>query len=222
MNFRNPPPDTFVGAVRMEEHDFSIWGYYGDGTGGPEFIFPSIALTGGGAQARGDGYQLHWRVPIDDSHHWLFVVSFKRSGLIPEEHRYARTRLLTTPDYHLIRNQSNRYLQDREEQRTSTFTGMGPVFVPQDAMANETQGPIQDRTREMLGAADIHVAGWRRMVLAAIRTVEKGEEAPGTIRDRRVNTVDPLFLKTNAPASSDELESAIAETGGRWVQTVAH
>lgn len=32
---------------------------------------------------------------------------------------------------------------------------MGSVFVPQDTMVNEGQGPIQDRTKELLGSADM-------------------------------------------------------------------
>jgi hypothetical protein len=126
---------------------------------------------------------------------------------------------MMTPDYHFIRNASNRYLQDREEQRTSTFTGMGPTFIVQDAMANETQGPIHDRTKEMLGTADMAIAGWRRMLLRAIRTVQDGGEPPGRITDRRVNAVDPLFLKRNTPPSEGDLEEILSETGGRWFHT---
>src|ERR1051326_5921344 len=122
-------------------------------------------------------------------------------------------------DYHFTRNQGNRYLQDRDEQKTSTFTGMGSVFVVQDALANETQGPIQDRTKETLGVPDMSIAAWRRMLLRAIRTVEDGGEAPGRIVDPRVNEVDPIFLKRNAPPSDQELDSLLEETGKRWVTT---
>ena len=217
MNFREPPRDEYIGYTRVEEHDFSVWAYRADGMGGPEYTFPSLCLTNGGSQAAGDGYLVYWRVPIDDTHNWLFALSFKRSGPIPEDHRYKRSWAMMTPDYHFIRNQSNRYLQDREEQKTSTFTGMGSVFVVQDAMANETQGPIQDRTKETLGVADMSIAAWRRMLLRAIRTVEEGGTPPGQIRDPRVNEVDPIFLKRNAPPTDEELEGLLRETGGRYV-----
>jgi phenylpropionate dioxygenase-like ring-hydroxylating dioxygenase large terminal subunit len=219
VSFREPPPDEYFGPVRVEENDFSVWTYTANRAGGPEYTFPSLCLTSGGPQAAGDGYLIYWRVPIDDTHHWLFAFSFKRSGPMPEEHKYARSWAMMTPDYHFIRNKTNRYLQDREEQRTSTFTGMGSVFVVQDSMANETQGPIQDRTREMLGVADMPIAAWRRMLLRAIRTVQDGGEPPGLIRDPSVNAVDPIFLKRNAPPSDTDLEAILAETGGRWVKT---
>src|SRR5207244_5334952 len=96
-------------------------------------------------------------------------------------------------------NQANRYLQDREEQRTTTFTGMGPVFVVQDSVANETQGPIQDRTKELLGVEDISVVAGRKMLVKAIRAVQEGLDPPGVIRDPRVNALDPVLLKRNAP-----------------------
>ena len=127
-----------------------------------------------------------------------------------------------TPDYHFTRNAANRYLQDREEQRTSTFTGMGPTFIVQDALANESQGPIHDRTREMLGTADIAIAAWRRMLLRAVRTVQQGGDPPGRITDARVNAVDPLFLKRNTPPSDADLEGILAETGGQWFKRWSH
>ncbi len=219
MSYRDlPPKPKYWGAVRVEETDFSVWDFNSDGQGGPSYIYPSFALTGGGSQAAGDGYMLYWRGPAGGRHHWLYALSFKRSGPIPEEHRHNRSFGIMTPDYHFIRNQSNRYMQDHEEQRTSTFTGIGSVFVVADAMSNETQGPIQDRTKEMLGAADMPIATWRRMLLSAMKAMEEGAEAPGRIHDPRVNAVDPLFLKRNAPPTTDELDTILAETGGRWVK----
>jgi hypothetical protein len=126
-----------------------------------------------------------------------------------------------TPDYRFIRNQGNRYQQDREEQKTSTFTGMGNVFVVQDSLANETQGPIQDRTKELLGVVDMSITAGRRLLLRAIRSGQEGEDPPGVIRDPRVNEVDPIFLKRNAPPSDAELETVVAATGGRWVTALA-
>ena len=98
---------------------------------------------------------------------------------------------------------------------------MGSVFVAQDAVANETQRPIQDRTREPLGMEDMSIIAARQMLLQAIRDVQEGEDPPGQIRDRRVNEIDPIFFKRNAPPSETELERALAETGGRWGPVLA-
>lgn len=214
--YRYSPLGAYSGAERVEENDFSVWAFR-HGHGGPEYTLPSLCLTGSPAMGPGNGYMIYWRVPIDDTHHWQFALTFRRSGTMSDD--YRQTRGMMTPDYRFIRNRANRYLQDREEQRTTTFTGIGTDYPPQDAMANETQGAIQDRTKEMLGVADVSIAAWRRILLRAIRTVRGGGEAPGVIRDPRVNAVDPLFLKRNAPPSDADLEAILAETGGRWGKT---
>jgi len=219
-NLRQPLARYF-GPVRIEKTDFGFWRYVpgddGGEVGGPDFIFPSLTLTGGGPQSRGDGYQIYWRVPIDDTHHWLFAMAYKATGPLPDEFRYGRTWEVMTPDYKLKRNKANRYLQDREEQRTSTYTGMGSVFIAQDALANETQRPIQDRTNETLGMEDMAIVAGRQMLLQAIRTVEEGKEPPGVIRDPRVNSTDPIALKRNSAPAETEREAALSVISGRWV-----
>ena len=63
-----------------------------------------------------------------------------------------------TPDYRPIRNQQNRYLQDRQEMLTETYTGMGRVFMNHDLFVTETQGAILDP----IGVPDIRrtLDGW--------------------------------------------------------------
>ncbi|HEY3118549.1 MAG TPA: Rieske 2Fe-2S domain-containing protein [Chloroflexota bacterium] len=216
VSYKYSPLGEYAGPERVEENDFSVW-VFRHGHGGPEYTFPSLCLTGSPSQGPGNGYMIYWRVPIDDTHHWQFAVTFRREGVMSEG--YKQTRGIMTPDYHFIRNQRNRYLQDREEQRTKTFTGIGYDYPPQDSMANETQGAIQDRTRETLGTGDMAIAAWRRMLLRAVRTIEAGGDPPGQIRDPRVNAVDPLFLKRNEPPTEIELDAILEETGGRWVNS---
>jgi hypothetical protein len=219
--FRDPPPEMYFGPARVEETEFSVWDHNHDGTAGPDLVLPSLCMTGGGPQAGGDGYQLYWRVPVDDTHHWLFVLAFRRSGPMADEFRHNRSWALMTPDYRFIRNKANRYLQDREEQRTTNFTGMGTVFIVQDAVANESQGLIQNRSREMLGVADMSIVAGRKLLLRGIRAVQEGKEPPGVIRDPAVNAVDPIFLKRNAPPTEEEYADLLVATGGRWVPAPA-
>ena len=190
-------PNSYYEPVYVEETDFGTW--Y---NGRPGFIFPSFCMTRGGPQAYDDGYQLYWRVPINDVSHWLFALAFKRSGPLDKRLMDQRTKEMVTSDYRFIRNKSNRYLQDRQEQRTGTYTGMGSVFVVQDACVNEGAGPIQDRTKEHLGAADQKITASRNMMLRAIRDIQEGGEPPGVIRNPEVNAVDPLYLKENKAPSS--------------------
>ncbi|MGC4244579.1 MAG: aromatic ring-hydroxylating dioxygenase subunit alpha, partial [Herbaspirillum sp.] len=60
-----------------------------------------------------------------------------------------------------------------------TFTGMGMDINVHDQWACESQGPIQNRTREHLGATDKGIITFRRMLVRAIESVQRGErEAP--------------------------------------------
>jgi hypothetical protein len=52
---------------------------------------------------------------------------------------------------------------------------MGMDINIHDQWACETQGPIQDRTREHLGTSDRGIIAYRRMLLDAIAAVQKGE-----------------------------------------------
>ena len=204
--------ETYMGPLRVEDTDFGNWGYYAgdDGSGRPDFIFPSLCFTQGGPQAAGDGYLLYWRVPVDDTHHWLFALAFRRSGPIREEYRRRRSWDLMTPDYRFTRNQANRYRQDRTEQRSATYSGLGSVFVVQDALANETQRPIADRTRETLGVEDMMIVAGRKLLLQAIRTVQDGRDPPGLICDPRVNALDPIFLKRNVAPDDSAFAQPVA------------
>jgi hypothetical protein len=194
-DFRQSEPASYAYAGgQIEETDFGVWA-----NGRPGFVLPSFCLTGGGPQgARGDGYMLYWRVPIDDTRHWLFIMAYKASGPIDADRRHGWSTALVGSDHPPYRNRSNRYLQDREEQRTATFTGMGPEFPPHDACVNEGAGPIQNRTREHLGAADQHIIACRKLMLRSIEMIAGGLDPPGLIRDLAINRTDPLFLKQNA------------------------
>ena len=62
---------------------------------------------------------------------------------------------------------------DRKLQKTLSFTGIAGVSE-QDAAIQDSQGPIQDRTREHLGPTDIGIVEFRKMVMAAARALQKG------------------------------------------------
>jgi hypothetical protein len=47
-----------------------------------------------------------------------------------------------------------------------------------DQWACESQGPIQDRTREHLGTTDKAVIAYRRLLVNAIERTQAGESAP--------------------------------------------
>jgi hypothetical protein len=145
------------------------------------FVMPLTCAVGGGPSPTGDGYLMNWHVPIDDTHHWRYSMAFKRSGPIDPRYRAARESV-TDEHYRFPRTKANRYLQDREEQKRDTFSGMGPVFVVQDSFATETAGPVQDRTQEHLAPSDGAIVATRVFMLRAIKDVQEGRDPPHVLR----------------------------------------
>lgn len=77
------------------------------------------------------------------------------------------------------RHAANNYLQDRELMKTGdSFTGL-PGIPNQDIAMWESMGRIADRTSERLGASDIAVIQFRRVMLAALQRFERGEGVLG-------------------------------------------
>ena len=74
-----------------------------------------------------------------------------------------------------LRNLRNDYLIDRRMQKHDTFTGITGVSE-QDAAIQDSQGPVQDRTREHLGPTDIGVVEFRKLMVGAARALASGEE----------------------------------------------
>ncbi|MGP4017758.1 Rieske 2Fe-2S domain-containing protein [Saccharopolyspora sp. 5N708] len=68
----------------------------------------------------------------------------------------------------------NDYLIDREQQRTTTFSGIAD-FVSQDLMVTESMGPIYDRSQEHLGAIDKAIIRMRQLI---VRTAKKFADDP--------------------------------------------
>jgi hypothetical protein len=146
-------------------------------------IFPNVSTIIG--PMAGDGYDINWHVPIDDYHHWKYVVIFRRSG--PLEARDWKNihslRPEMTANYRLVRNAANNYLQDRESMKNGNFSGLGTNNLPQDAAMVQSPGAIQNRDEEHLGTTDKAIIANRRAFLKAIKQVEAGGEAPHVIRD---------------------------------------
>ncbi len=77
------------------------------------------------------------------------------------------------------RARANLYLQDRAAMRNGNFTGIAGI-PNQDIAMWESMGPISDRSKERLGASDVAVAAFRRLMVEAARSIESGGRALGT------------------------------------------
>ncbi len=147
-----------------------------------EFVLPNSCAVPA-RQENGMGYLINWHVPIDDTRHWKYIIFFNWERPLDYETIRRERFPYVTPDYRSVRNKGNRYLQDRQEMRTESYSGLGLDFTPQDLCVTEGAGPIQDRTQEHLAPSDIAVARSRRLLLDAIRTVQAGGSPPQFVPD---------------------------------------
>jgi phenylpropionate dioxygenase-like ring-hydroxylating dioxygenase large terminal subunit len=117
-----------------------------------------------------------WHVPVDDTHcYWYAIFTSFTEPVDKQRMREQRLKLYELPDYTSRINKRNDYGFDPLEQRTRTYTGMGDDINVHDQWAVESMGPIQDRTKENLGASDKAIAAYRRLLVRAIRQVQEGQ-----------------------------------------------
>ena len=164
------------------------------------FVMPNLSAVAGDAE----GYSINWHVPIDDTHHWRYGIRFNRTQEIRPQ-QSARSEEVGD-DFRLIRNESNRYMQDRESMKSAAYIGMGPNFIVHDAWATQGEGTIQDRTTERLGYTDMAIAAARRMLLRAVQDVREGQDPTHVIRDPGMQSQElGIYVRNDIvlPASVD-------------------
>jgi phthalate 4,5-dioxygenase len=123
--------------------------------------------------------QMH--VPVDDTHtYWYSFFTSFAEPVDKDAMRHQRAQFISLPDYVPHAGRHNNWSFDAQEQRSSTFLGMGEDDINvHDQWAVESMGPIQDRTREHLGTTDKIIMANRRMLIAAIEAVKTGGTPPG-------------------------------------------
>ena len=118
-----------------------------------------------------------FHVPVDDTGcYWYSIFTSFGAPVDKDTMRSQRLKTYPAPDYRPIFGRANGWGFNPEEQRSKTFTGMGFDINIHDQFACESQGPIQDRTRENLGSTDKGIVLYRRILLDAIRKNEAGEK----------------------------------------------
>lgn len=166
------------------------------------FVMPNLCAVPG--ETQGAGYLINWHVPIDDEHHWKYMMTFSREAPLKKDIFRKRYTTDIGADYRPMRNRSNRYRQDREEMKTKTFTGLGTFFPTHDLYATETQGTIQDRTNEVTVSSDKAIVGARKLIVNAIKEIQEGREPQHVIRDPKKNRFPHMVVLSQAvPVSTD-------------------
>ena len=146
-----------------------------------------------------------WHVPVDDHNNYWFTIFTSFTG--PLDKKTMREQRLATypePDYRPLRNRSNNWGYNPSEQKASTYLGMGFDINIHDQWACESQGPIQDRTREHLGTSDKAITAYRRLLSAEIEKAASGEHAAdASRRDRRRRAARARSASTVVDRSGD-------------------
>jgi hypothetical protein len=142
-----------------------------------QFLMPNHAYTPTAFPGE-INYGQAW-VPVDDVSCWIYTYSWHpdRPFTNAERTRFAggfNVHAEVDAAYMPLRNLRNDYLIDRAEQKTTNFTGITGVSE-QDAAIQDSQGPIQDRTREHLGPTDIGIVEFRKLVMGAARALGNGD-----------------------------------------------
>lgn len=111
-----------------------------------------------------------WHVPIDDQTcYWYAMFTSFGEPVNKELMRAQRLKEHRLPDYAPVKNARNNYGFDPDEQRTTTYTGMGLDINVHDQWAVESMGRIQDRTQEHLASTDVGIIRYRRLLRSAIQ-----------------------------------------------------
>jgi len=121
--------------------------------------------------------------PTDDTHTAFHFIAWSESGGIGQEawrkFNVAEPGIDLDAGFNNLRTRANNYRQDREAMKDGDFTGIRGI-PNQDIAMWETMGPIADRTREKLGASDLAVVEFRRIMIEAARAMAHGGPAIGT------------------------------------------
>jgi phenylpropionate dioxygenase-like ring-hydroxylating dioxygenase large terminal subunit len=162
------------------------------------FMLPVLASIPTGPM-RQEGYTINFHVPIDDTHHWNYMLEFNRKH--PMNDRIMDTREIAD-GYRIVQNRENRYLQDRSWMKQS-FSGMGRSFSAQDACVTEGPGPIQNRTEEHPGYSDRAILAARAVLMRALQDAQAGRDPIHVLRDEDGNRFPHLVVVNDVVPSPD-------------------
>jgi phthalate 4,5-dioxygenase oxygenase subunit len=160
-----------VGGARRADGDVRYWR-------SAQFALPSHSTTP--STLPGETHFGYTWVPIDDTNCWIYTYAWNPQRPLADDEvaKFARGHgVIAEVDANFlpVRNRSNEYLIDRQMQKTVNFTGVSGV-AEQDAMIQDSQGRISDRTQEHLTASDAAIVRFRRTVMAGARALAAGTE----------------------------------------------
>jgi phthalate 4,5-dioxygenase oxygenase subunit len=145
-----------------------------------QFMLPAHATTP--STLPGETYFGYTFVPITDEDCWIYTYAWNPARPLTnaEREKYATGHGVVAEvdkDYVPLRNKGNGYLRDIEDMKHHSFTGVKGV-AEQDAMVQESQGAIADRSQEILTPTDMAVVRFRSTLLEGARALRDRGLAP--------------------------------------------
>jgi len=165
----------FIGARRNAEDGRYYWRI-------TPWVMPCFTMI----PPRGDHpVHGHFWIPIDDGNCWAWSYDYHPVRALTSKEREAMEdgqgiHVKYVPGtYRPLANKDNDYLMDREAQKAgTTYSGIEGIAM-QDASLQESMGPIVDRSLENLGTTDKAVIAARRILLNALKGMERDMDPPG-------------------------------------------
>ncbi len=121
-------------------------------------------------------------VPADDTNTVFHFIAWSDKGGIEQEawrkFNVAQPGIDLDRAFNNLRTRANNYGQDRNAMQLGDFTGIKGI-PNQDIAMWETMGPIADRTKERLGASDLAVVEFRKLMVDAARQMRDAGVAIG-------------------------------------------
>ncbi|WP_439551081.1 Rieske 2Fe-2S domain-containing protein [Falsiroseomonas sp.] len=124
-------------------------------------------------------------IPIDDHSCMFHFMAWGEGPDVPSMAEWRKFLALTpgvdvdpAKGWARLRVRDNDYLQDRNLMKLGNFTGIKGIPA-QDMAMWEGMGLIADRTSERLGASDVAIVQWRRLMIEAAKAFAEGAPALG-------------------------------------------
>jgi phthalate 4,5-dioxygenase oxygenase subunit len=127
--------------------------------------------------------------PEDDTHTVFYFIAWNgpdKPGIDADAWRkfnVLQWGIDVDQNFNGIRTYGNNYQQDRAAMKAGNFTGIKGIPT-QDIAMWESMGPIADRSKERLGASDVAVAAFRRLMVQAAHTMQSEGKAIGADQPR--------------------------------------
>lgn len=163
-----------------------------------------------------------WHVPIDDFRsYWYAMFTSFGDPVDKDLMRKQRLELYELPNYIPKKGKGNNYGYNPTEQISETYTGMGNDINVHDQWAVESQGHIQDRTKETLASSDVAIKAYRKNLIKSIQQKD--------LSNVNLSHNDHSIPKAiDVIASLDDWEKAWAEAEAKrrqscsWKNTISH